>query len=95
MRRLICLLAVVAVALLAAIIVPKTYHAPSVRATPHEVESDPPPPPELKEARFGGEPMKAGRRPMAPQSTTTVAAANWRELGPLIFTPAPRTAGCG
>jgi photosystem II stability/assembly factor-like uncharacterized protein len=95
MSRLIRLLAVTAIAALPAVIILKTYHAnhaPSVRAVPHEMESDPPPPPEVKEARFGGEPTKTERRPLAPQFTTTILAANWQELGPLNMTDPGRAA---
>jgi photosystem II stability/assembly factor-like uncharacterized protein len=88
MSRSILLTAAAAIAALAAFVVPKAYrtnHAPSARATTYEIETDPPPPPEVKEARFGGETVKTERKQLIPQ-LSAISAANWQELGPLNMT---------
>src|SRR4051794_11424447 len=50
-----------------------------------EKEMDGPPPPDLMEARFGGERLAAQRKTAAPLAPS-VATANWQELGPLNLT---------
>ena len=94
MPRLIRLLAAVTIAVLAAVVVPKTYranHSPSARVMAREMENDPPPPPEVKEARFGGEKVKTERKQAAPL-VNAVSVPSWQELGPLNMTDPGQTA---
>ncbi len=88
MSRSIILTTVVAIAALAAVLLPKAYHAnhtPSARAVTHEMESDPPPPPAVKEARFGGETIKTERQQSSPL-VNAVSVPSWQEVGPLSMT---------
>jgi photosystem II stability/assembly factor-like uncharacterized protein len=93
MNRPILLAGATAIVALAAVFMSKTYypsHSPRVRAETHEIESDPPPPPEVKEARFGGERGQTQRKALSPLAPT-VTVPTWQELGPLNMTDPGQT----
>ena len=94
MYRSFILTASAALIAFAALFLPKVYqahHVPRASAPAQEVESDPPLPPGVKEARFGGEKIKAERQQPNPL-VNAVSVPSWQEVGPLNVTDIGQTA---
>ncbi|HZE12152.1 MAG TPA: YCF48-related protein, partial [Chthoniobacterales bacterium] len=68
-----------------AVVLKNSPTKPGREATRLEKEADGPPPPELMEARFGGERVTGQREAAAPLAAS-IATATWQELGPLNLT---------